>query len=96
MSQIKWLPAALADIERLHKFLRGKNTPAAARAVRAILDGSALLMKSPRLGRPMADESGRREFLIPFAAGAYVLRYRLDGDDTAVIIRVWHSREERG
>ena len=32
--------------------------------------------------------------MIPFGAGAYVLRYRVH-DDTVVVIRVWHNREAR-
>jgi len=42
----------------------------------------------------MEDDTGRRELFIPFGASAYVLRYRIH-DDTLVVIRVWHSREER-
>jgi len=42
----------------------------------------------------MSDGSKRRELYLPFGNGAYVLRYRLDGD-MVVIIRVWHSREHR-
>jgi plasmid stabilization system protein ParE len=39
----------------------------------------------------------RRELIVPFGSGAYVLRYRLDtATDTVIIIRVWHSRELRG
>jgi plasmid stabilization system protein ParE len=59
------------------------------------MQGADLLRDAPRLGRPLANDSDRRELLIPFAAGGYVLRNRLEGDDTAVIIRVWHSRELR-
>jgi plasmid stabilization system protein ParE len=95
VSKVKWLPAALSDIERLHKFLYAKNPEAAARAAGTILDGAELLKSSPHLGRPMPDDTGRRELIIPFAAGAYVLRYMLEEEDTVVIIRVWHSRENR-
>jgi plasmid stabilization system protein ParE len=42
----------------------------------------------------MDDDTGRRELFIPFGAGAYVLRYRIDRD-TVIVIRVWHSREAR-
>lgn len=41
------------------------------------------------------DDTGRRELPIPFAAGAYVLRYRLEDEQTVISIRVWQSREER-
>lgn len=95
MSEVKWLPDALADIERLYAFLRDKNQDAAARAAATILEGAKLLENSLHTGRPMSDDTGRRELFISFGAGAYVLRYRLEKEDIAVVLRVWHSREER-
>jgi len=56
--------------------------------------GANTLLDMPEIGRPMSDGSKRRELYLPFGNGAYVLRYRLDGD-MVVIIRVWHSREHR-
>lgn len=95
MPALKWLPEAQADLARLIEFLREKSPDAAARAAQTILDGASLLLTSPRLGRPMPDKTQRRELFIPFASGAYILRYMLDQDDTPVIIRVWHNREQR-
>ena len=95
MPQIKWLPEALADVERLHAFLHEKSPVAAARAARAILDGAAFLKSIPDIGRPMDDDTGRRELVVSFGAGAYVLRYMRDENDTVVVIRVWHSKEKR-
>ncbi|NTU44500.1 MAG: type II toxin-antitoxin system RelE/ParE family toxin [Chlorobiaceae bacterium] len=95
MPQIKWLPEALADVERLHAFLHEKNPGAAARAAQAILDGAGLLKSIPDIGHPMNDDTGRRELVVSFGAGAFVLRYMRDRNDTAVIIRVWHSKENR-
>lgn len=43
----------------------------------------------------MPDDTGRRELFIPFGVGFYVLRYKIVGEDCAVIVRVWHSRESR-
>lgn len=94
-TRVKWLPEALGDVERLHRFLHEKNPRAALRAAKAILEGSKFLKSAPHAARPMQDDTGRREWFVPFGAGAYVLRYKLEGDDTAVIIRVWHSRENR-
>jgi plasmid stabilization system protein ParE len=88
-----WLPEAQADIQRLFDFLIDVNPTAAGKAVRLIRDGANRLREHPRLGRPM-DDSLRRELFLPFAGGAYILRYRLEGD-TVVIIRVWHGREQR-
>ena len=95
MPALKWVPEALDDLERLFAFLREKNPAAAARAAQTILDGANRLVTSPRLGRPMPDKTGRRELFVPFASGAYVLRYMLEQRDTPVILRVWHSRELR-
>jgi plasmid stabilization system protein ParE len=92
---MKWLPEALADVARLHDFLNSKNPQAAARAAAAILDGATILQANPGIGRPMADDTGRREWAIAFGAGAYVLRYRIGDAGEPVIIRVWHSLEDR-
>ena len=94
MPRLRWLPEALGDVERLHAFLLEQDRRAAARAAARILEGSEALAEHPRLGRPMGD--GRREWVVRFGAGAYVLRYRLTADGDPVIIRVWHSREVRG
>jgi len=49
----------------------------------------------PEIGRPMEDDTRRREQLPSFGAGTFVLRYMWDKQDTVVIIRVWHSKEIR-
>ena len=95
MANIKWLPEALEDVQRLYDFLYSKDVVAAKLAASCILKGSSLIKASPRIGRPMPDESGRREVFVSFGAGAYVLRYRLDAERTAIVIRVWHSKESR-
>lgn len=93
-AKVVWRERALEDIDRLYDFLFEKNKDAATKAARVILRGSSLLEGSPRLGRPMADGTGRRELFIPFGSGFYVLRYFLT-NDTVVIVRVWHEREDR-
>ena len=95
MTTVKWLPEAIADIERLHSFLKVKSPEAASRAAKTVLKGAILLKSRPHIGRPMPDETARRELFIPFGAGAYVLRYMQEDKDTVVVIRVWHSREDR-
>ena len=94
MAKVKWLLEALEDIERLHKFLYDKSPEAAAGAAKTILQAATLLESSPQIGRPMQDDTGRRELFAAYGAGAYVLRYKLV-DKTPIIIRVWHSREHR-
>ena len=95
MPRITWLPDALADVERIYAFLHEKSPDAAARAARVILDGAGLLKSIPEIGRPMDDDTGRRELVLSFGAGSFVLRYMWDRRDTIVVIRVWHSKESR-
>jgi toxin ParE1/3/4 len=95
MAKVTWLPEALGDVERLYIWLKNIDDQAATKATSCILRGAALLKTSPRIGRPMPDETGRRELFVAFGAGAYVLRYMLEDSGTVVVIRVWHSRENR-
>jgi plasmid stabilization system protein ParE len=60
-----------------------------------ILSGANRLATAPEIGRPMGDGTGRRELILPFGKGGYVLRYIVEQPATAVIIRVWHDREGR-
>jgi len=92
--RVVWLPEAFEDVERLYGFLIGKDALAAERAMRAISSSADTLQDLPQIGRPMGDDTARRELIVPFGAGAYVLRYRVHRD-TVVVIRVWHSREAR-
>lgn len=93
-TKIVWRERALKDSSHLYDFLFEKSEEAAAKAAQIILRGSSLLEESPRLGRPMADGTERRELFIPFGAGFYVLRYFLT-KGTVIIVRVWHGREDR-
>ncbi len=93
-AKVVWRERALEDIDRLYDFLFKKSEEAAAKTAQVILRGSSLLEESPRLGRPVADGTRRRELFIPFGSGFYVLRYFLTSN-IVVIVRVWHGREDR-
>jgi plasmid stabilization system protein ParE len=96
MARVEVRSRARADLERLARFLWEKGEEeAAARALAKIAAGMELLTFSPRLGKPLGDKTGRRELFITFGAGAYILRYMLKDEDTVVILRVKHSREQR-
>ncbi|MEQ1790411.1 MAG: type II toxin-antitoxin system RelE/ParE family toxin [Rickettsiales bacterium] len=94
MPEIVWLTEALEDTERLFSFLRDKNSQAAINLAQALQGGTKLLADFPEVGRPMDDNTKRRELFIPFGQNGYVLRYILDLE-FVVIIRVWHCRENR-
>ena len=99
MPTLKWIPEALQDLERLILFVAEKNPAASRRAAKTILDaiyarrGTQQLVAHPEIGKPLDD--ARREWFATFGAGAYVLRYRIDADGNPIVIRIWHSREDR-
>lgn len=94
MRTIFWQKRSSADLDRLYLFLESKNPSAAMQAIATIKESALQLISHPHIGRPMRDGTERRDLLIPFGAGNYVMRYRLDGNAIA-ILRVWHNREER-
>ncbi|MGH8658175.1 MAG: type II toxin-antitoxin system RelE/ParE family toxin [Gammaproteobacteria bacterium] len=95
MPKVIWLPEALDDVARLYDFLAEKNPQAARNAALCIKTAAQRLEMFPKSGKPMDDDTGRREVFTAFGTGAYVLRYRLNAEGDVVIIRVWHSRELR-
>lgn len=93
MPRLIWSPAALRDVQRLHRFLFEKNADAARRAVQAIRGGVKLLAQQPGSGRPAEEMPPEfREWLIDFGDSGYIALYRFDGE-TAVILAVRHQRE---
>ena len=93
MPKLIWSPRALADVQRVYRFLSPNNPDAARRSIAAIRAGVRILARQPEIGRP-ADEIGPeyREWLIDFGNSGYRVLYRLDGE-TAVLLAVRHQRE---
>jgi plasmid stabilization system protein ParE len=93
MSRLIWSLPALQDVQRLHRFLAGKNADAARRAVKAIRESVKVLAHQPGIGRPAEDmEPEYREWIIDFGDSGYVALYHYDGE-TAVILAVRHQKE---
>lgn len=93
MPHLIWTPQALADVQRLYRFLSSKNLDAARRTVQAIRQEVKVLTLQPGMGRPIEDLPVEfREWVIDFGDSGYVARYRLDGD-AIVVLAVRHQRE---
>ena len=93
MPRLIWSPSALADVQRLYRFLARNNIDAARRAVKSIREGVKVLVLQPGIGRPAEDmEPEYREWIIDFGGSGYVALYRYEAD-TAVILAVRHQRE---
>ncbi|MFT5658915.1 MAG: plasmid stabilization system protein ParE [Gammaproteobacteria bacterium] len=94
--QIDWLPGALQDMARVRQFLNKENPPVVKKASQRILSTINLLLKNPQAGMPSPDEDCERfrDLYAPFGRGGYTIRYRIK-QQRIIIVRVWHSREER-
>ena len=88
-----WSAAARHDVIRLRSFIDSHNPEAARNAADTLKKATHLLLDHPALGKRL-EEREDRELFIPFGQRGYILRYRLE-DETLVIVRIWHSLEER-
>jgi len=91
--RLKWThEAELEDLPRLYEFLAKVNPRAAGDAIRSLVAAPELLLMQPKMGEPLlgyAPREVRRWFL-----KNYEIRYELQ-DDTLIVLRVWHTREDR-
>jgi len=88
-----WTPPALADVQRLYRFLAHKDKASARRAIRKIRAGVKILAYQPQAGRPVEEmEPEFREWLIDFGGSGYVALYHFD-DETVTILAVRHQIE---
>ena len=85
-------PEARADLFRLNLFLANQSPNAARRAMDAIDSGLRSLARMPaRARRTSAD---LHTFPIRFGQSGYLVQFRVR-DDTVVIARIHHMREDR-
>ncbi len=93
MPRLIWSPPALADVQRLYRFLAMKDEEAARRAIKTIRAGVKILVYQPEAGRPVEDmDPVFREWPIDFGSSGYVALYHFDGE-TAIILAVRHQKE---
>jgi plasmid stabilization system protein ParE len=94
--QIIWLPGATRDVVRLREFINKENPTVAKKAGQRLLNAVNILLSNPEAGIPCLDEDCEefRDLYAPFGRGGYTIRYRIQ-QTLVVIVRAWHSREER-
>ncbi|WP_303285730.1 type II toxin-antitoxin system RelE/ParE family toxin [Marinobacter sp. SS8-8] len=93
MPRLIWSPPAIADVQRLYRFLAMKDGDAARRAIKTIRAGVKILAHQPEAGRPVEDMgSVFREWLIDVGSSGYIALYRFDGE-TATLLAVRHQKE---
>ncbi len=93
---LSYAAEAVADLERRYDFIAEKNPAAAVRVSLRLRQGIAKLTRQPRFGRPVRNGDGSpapteiRDWLVD----RYVIRY-LILDQSIVVLRIWHGREDR-
>lgn len=90
---IRWTRRASADLVRLHDFLELVAPDAAARVVQQLARAPERLAEYPRIGEKLDAYEPREVRRI--IVGHYELRYEI-ADASIFILRLWHSREDRG
>jgi plasmid stabilization system protein ParE len=84
-------PGALADIDRLDRFLRDRNPAAANRLLDTFTTAFVRLAENP-LDSPLNLSSMLRARIVPFGRRGYVCLYAVRGR-TVIVVRLFHTRE---
>lgn len=93
MPSLSWTPQAVADVQRLYRFLAHRDLNAARNAVSEIRNSVKILAHQPASGRPIeALSSAYREWPVNFGNSGYVVLYRID-TDVVYVLAVRHQRE---
>jgi toxin ParE1/3/4 len=85
--RVRWLRAALANLDAEAEYIAVDNPAAAGRVVQKILRAVDLLKQNPALGRA-GRVAGTRELVV--AETPYIIPYRVRGD-AVEILRVFHA-----
>lgn len=90
--KVRWTHSAIQDIARLHAFVAQLNPVAARRIFARLKQAPRMLEQEPRLSSrspAFAPREVRRLVL-----DDYEVRYEV-ADDTIIMLRIWHTREDR-
>jgi toxin ParE1/3/4 len=85
--RVRWLRAALANLDAEAEYIAEDNPAAAGRVVQVIFRTVDLLAKNPAMGRA-GRVAGTRELVV--AETPYIIPYRVRGN-AVEILRVFHS-----
>jgi toxin ParE1/3/4 len=85
--RVRWLRAALAELDAEAEYIAQDSPRAAAKIVKSIATAVDRLAKHPAMGRP-GRVTGTRELVVPNTP--YVIPYRVRGNFVEVL-RVFHA-----
>lgn len=86
---------ARENIQRLYRFLLGRDKYAAKRAYSAIEKGLLSLSEFPFSCRKADPENAfLREMIVPFGDSGYVILFEIEENQAVTILAVRHQRED--
>ena len=85
--RVRWLRAALAELDAEAEYIARDNPRAAAKIVTSIATAVDRLTKHPAMGRP-GRVAGTRELVV--TSTPYIIPYRVRGDFVE-ILRIFHA-----
>jgi len=88
--KVRWLKAALNNLERIAEYIGHDNTDAARTTITRIRDASIHLSSYPEMGCK-GRVHGTRELIIP--GTPYIIIYRIC-NNSVEILRVFHSKQK--
>lgn len=89
--QIRWTPAAAADLDRISEYLKEQHPNYHQPTIRKISETIRSLKQWPQRGR-LGREEGTREILFPPLP--FVVIYRIK-ELTIEILRIYHGAQDR-
>ena len=94
--KLVYSPEAVADLRRLHDFVVEKDLLAARRLSKSLREGIKRLKQFPQMGRRVRQSADvwAPDEIRDWVTGTYIARYLLL-EETIVILRVWHHKENR-
>ena len=87
-----WTDASLSDLDRIYRHLEPVNPQAAAQTTRLLVAAPRRILEFPRIGTRLREFDPREIHRI--IVDDYEIRYEIT-QDTIVVLRVWHAREDR-
>lgn len=95
MREVIWLNSAVKDTVPLRDFIVENNPNAVQKAAGALKNAILKLRENPLVGKPLKELPTYRDLLARFAAGGYVLRYRIHGDAIYIVhVRTYREEED--
>lgn len=87
--KLRWLTAALADLQAIKDYISEENPLAAERVIENIRSETGILIKQPRIGRDGRIAETRELVINQFP---YIVAYRENGDEIHILAVVHTSR----